>query len=92
MNQTEHDLKDEDPKEMKSVAFSPLATGLSMVGITTGYIFGPLILFGGIGWYLSEKFNNRLILFGALFVSFMVGNILIFKMTPAVLKKLNLRK
>ena len=86
----------EDPKEeMESVASSPATTGvytkaLAMVGITTGYIFGPIILFGGVGYFISQALDNRIPMFLALLLSFGVSNWLIFKHTHTVIKKLSL--
>ncbi|MDD5290905.1 MAG: AtpZ/AtpI family protein [Patescibacteria group bacterium] len=43
-------------------------------------IFGPLIIIGGIGWYLDKVFNTRpWLLVISIFIAFIVTNILLFK-------------
>ncbi len=61
---------------------------LAVVGITTGYIFGPMVLFGGIGWLASSRFENKLFLIGGFLIALVVSNILIFRTTEKVLKKM----
>ena len=51
---------------------------LSLVGITSGYIFGPMFLFGGIGWWISSRMDSRLPLFIGLAVALIVSNVLLF--------------
>lgn len=61
---------------------------LTVVGYTSGLIFGPMVLFGGIGWWLSERFGTMLFTIGGLLVALIVSNFLIFSNTEKMLKKL----
>lgn len=67
---------------------SPYIKALSVVGITTGFIFGPMALFGGIGWWLTKQYNNNLFVIIAVLLALVVSNILIFRTTETVLKKI----
>ncbi|PIW37148.1 MAG: hypothetical protein COW24_01660 [Candidatus Kerfeldbacteria bacterium CG15_BIG_FIL_POST_REV_8_21_14_020_45_12] len=54
---------------------------LALVGITTGYIFGPMVLFGGIGWLLGKMFDSRVIVVVSFLLALVVSNVLIFRNT-----------
>jgi hypothetical protein len=69
-------------------ASSPYLRGLAMLGIITGYIMGPLLLLGGIGWWLSERYDNLLFVFIGLGIALVTTNVLIFKNTKKQLQKL----
>lgn len=62
--------------------------GLAMMGYTTGLIFGPLIVFVGIGWWLSERFDQKWIVFVGAIIALITSNILIFRNTAKFLDKL----
>lgn len=82
-------MKENDSVEISNSApKSKTFLGLAMVGITTGYIFGPMILFGGIGWWLHQRYDNVFILLIAFFIALVTSNFLIFKRTGSALKKL----
>lgn len=62
--------------------------GIAVASAITGYILGPLIIFGGIGWWLADKFSNRLFLFGGVVVAFLITNILILRNTTKMIKSM----
>lgn len=62
---------------------------LAVVGVTSGYIIGPLALIGGLGWWLSQRYNSPFILLGSLFIALIVTNVLIFTRTSALVKQLS---
>jgi F0F1-type ATP synthase assembly protein I len=51
-----------------------------MATYTSGSIFGPLVLFGGLGYFIDKYFSTKpvFILVGVL-IAFIFSNILIFK-------------
>lgn len=61
------------------------AKGLALAGMVSSYIMGPLILFGGIGWYLTQHFGNRAFVIGGVGLAFIVSNILIIKNTTKII-------
>lgn len=59
---------------------------LTALAISTGNILGPLALFGGIGWWLSEQSgSNRYVIIG-IFLAFITSNLLILTTTSKLLK------
>lgn len=62
---------------------SPTVTALAL---TTGNILGPLFLFGGIGWYLTDLYNNKWYVIGGIFIAFILSNILIVTTTTKYLR------
>ena len=56
---------------------------------TFGSLFGPMIFFGGIGWWLDSYFETRLIfvLIGV-GIAFIVSNILLFMKAIKMSKKM----
>lgn len=71
--------------------FSNTFKALTVVGYTTGFIIGPMVVFGGIGWWLSKNFDNVLFVFGGLILALIVSNILIFRNTSYIVKKISKR-
>jgi F0F1-type ATP synthase assembly protein I len=60
---------------------------LSFVAYSSASIFGPLLIIGGIGWLLDKWFKTApIILIIAVFVAFIVTNILLFKKIKMVNK------
>ncbi|MDD5072006.1 MAG: AtpZ/AtpI family protein [Patescibacteria group bacterium] len=56
-------------------------------------IFGPLIIIGGIGWYLDRIFNTRpWILLISVLVAFIVTNFLLFKKVAFLTKWIKRQK
>ncbi len=79
-------------ENMQSVGSSAGLKALALVGITTGYIFGPLIIIGGAGWYLGELINAKWVVFVAVLISFIISNVLIFKQAPKATRKIAINK
>lgn len=61
---------------------------LALMGITTSYIFVPMVVITGGGWWLSQRFEQQWIVFVAAFISLIISNLLIFKNTEKVLKRI----
>lgn len=86
-------MMDKVPKQSENLGGnSNLFQALRLVGFTTGYIFGPMIIFGAVGWWLSQRFNSLIYLFVALFIALIVSNILIFKSAAQFSKRIQNRK
>ncbi|MCR4284120.1 MAG: hypothetical protein NUV64_02265 [Parcubacteria group bacterium] len=63
---------------------------ISAVAYTSASIFGPLIIFGGIGFYLSKQLDRgKVYLFVGIGIAFIVTNILQFFKVKKLLKKMN---
>jgi len=55
---------------------------------TAGSILGPLLIFGGIGFFLDKIFNTRpLILIIGVLVAFLATNFLIYKKLKKMMKQ-----
>ncbi|EKD76674.1 MAG: hypothetical protein ACD_43C00024G0004 [uncultured bacterium] len=59
---------------------------LTVLAITSGNILGPLLLFGGIGWYLSNLKNNNAYVVAGIIIAFLFTNFLIFTTTTKYLR------
>jgi F0F1-type ATP synthase assembly protein I len=68
-----------------------LSLALALYSSTS--IFGPLIIIGGIGWYLDRIFNTRpwILVFGV-FIAFIVTNFLLFKKAAFLTKRIKQQK
>lgn len=63
---------------------------LSSIAYTSASIFGPLVIFGGIGFYLSKHLEGgKVFLFAGIGIAFIITNILQFFKVKALLKKMN---
>lgn len=52
-------------------------------------IFGPLILIGGIGYFLDKIFHTKsLLLIISIFIAFIITNIFLFKKTKILMKQI----
>lgn len=71
---------------------NPYLKGLVVVGITSSYIFGPMLVIGGIGYWLTQRYDNKLFVFGALLIALVVSNILIFKNTNSIVRRISEKK
>ena len=67
---------------------SNLFQALRLVGFTSGFIFGPMIFFGGIGWWLSQRFGSLLYIFVSLVIALIISNLLIFKNTGRMMRRI----
>lgn len=71
------------PKNSKQLA-------LAMVGYSGLSIFGPLIVIGGIGYFLDRMFEaNSVILIISVFIAFIVTNVLLFKKVKKINKMMD---
>ena len=62
---------------------SKLVTALA---VSTGNILGPLILFGGIGWALTQRYgSNKYVIIG-IFAAFITSNLLIVTTTSKIMR------
>ena len=59
---------------------------LTALALSTGNILGPLALFGGIGWLLSERSGSNTYVIVGIFVAFITSNILILTTTTKMMK------
>ncbi|MFP4514774.1 MAG: AtpZ/AtpI family protein [Parcubacteria group bacterium] len=67
--------------------FNAKQLALSFVAYSTASIFGPLLLIGGLGYFLDQYFNTMpIITIVAVFIAFIVTNILLFKKMKKVNK------
>lgn len=80
--------------EQKSAAdhSSAYLKALAVMGITTGYIFGPMILILLPAWWLSQRYHATWIAIVGALIALVISNVLIFRNTDRVLKKLSLKK
>ncbi|MCW1929771.1 MAG: hypothetical protein KIH62_000475 [Candidatus Kerfeldbacteria bacterium] len=69
---------------MNEQSFISGAKGLAVAGMVSSYILGPLIFFGGLGWYLTSRFGNQAFVIGGVGIAFIVSNILIIKNTTKI--------
>lgn len=59
---------------------------VAALAVSTGNILGPLLVFGGIGWALTNQYgSNKYVLIG-IFVAFVTSNVLIFTTTARIMK------
>lgn len=67
--------------------------GMAMAAYSSASIFGPLFIFGGLGWYLDKRFgSNPWLMLVGVFIAFIVTNILLFKKVVALTKFINKEK
>lgn len=59
---------------------------LTVLALTTGNILGPLLIFGGIGWYLSELKQSNVYVLGGIIIAFLFSNFLILTTTSKYLR------
>ena len=62
---------------------------LTALAVSTGNILGPLALFGGIGWWLSERYGTNVYVVGGIFIAFILSNVLILTTTNRMMKLVN---
>jgi F0F1-type ATP synthase assembly protein I len=62
----------------KIVNIKDFAVGMAIY--SSASVFGPLLIFGGIGYFLDKKFNgHHIILLSGILIAFIITNILIFR-------------
>ncbi len=62
---------------------SQLVTALA---VSTGNILGPLALFGGIGWALTQRYGSTKYVIAGIFIAFITSNLLIITTTNKLVK------
>jgi hypothetical protein len=65
--------------------------GLAVASMVSGYILGPLVLLGGIGWWLTSHYENRLFVIVGVASAFVISNVLIIRSTTRTLQHLKRR-
>jgi F0F1-type ATP synthase assembly protein I len=78
----------EDLKKTKEVGSTKnMALAISLY--SSASILGPIIFFGGIGYFLDRAFGgNNKILLGGIFIAFIFTNILIFHKASSLYKNI----
>lgn len=72
---------------------SEMSAGLKIASVISGYIIGPILLFGIIGYALDQYWHtNKLALIISLVVAFICSNVLILKDAPKIGSRLNSSK
>lgn len=61
---------------------------LSVAAYSSGSIFGPLLVFGGIGYFLFRITESKLILIISIFIAFVVTNIMIVRKIKQMMKEM----
>lgn len=65
---------------------------LTALAVSTGNILGPLALFGGIGWLLSQRYGSNWYVIAGIFAAFITSNLLIITTTNKFVRLLNKSK
>jgi len=74
----------------KNSFISEIARGLSIASAISGYIIGPLILFGAVGYGIDIVLQSgKKALVISLVLSFIVSNVLILKNASKIMSKLS---
>lgn len=73
---------------MNDTSATPYLKSLAVVGIVTGFIFGPMLVIGGLGYWLGQQFDTIIFPIVFLLIALVVSNILIFKRTQTITEKL----
>lgn len=56
--------------------------------VISGYIFAPLLIFGGLGYWLTQKFDNKVFVFACLAAAFFVTMGLMLTNVNKIVKKI----
>lgn len=74
--------------EKSQNGFFSLGKGLMLSATITGYIIGPLLVLGGIGFWLDRYFGTKpWVLLASLAIAFFSTNFLIYKRSNEIAKK-----
>lgn len=77
----------ESPQQEQKPVFN-VWQGLSLVAHITGYILGPLVLIGGLGFWVDRAIGGRNLLFIAFcLIAFAVSNYLVYKKATDISKR-----
>jgi F0F1-type ATP synthase assembly protein I len=76
-----------DNKNVSEKGIKDFAMGMALY--SSASVLGPLIIFGGIGYFLDKAFNgHNFILLASIFIAFIITNILIFRQAMVVAAEL----
>ena len=78
-------LKEESNKQTAStnqpqtkVSYKNMLRGFALAAIVSGYIIGPLLILGGLGWWLDKQYDvGKLVVVLFILVAFVISNALI---------------
>lgn len=62
---------------------------ISVAAYSSGSILGPLLIFGGFGYFLFRTTGSRPALIISIFVAFVVTNILIIKKVKKIMRQMD---
>ncbi|OIO49042.1 MAG: hypothetical protein AUJ34_01930 [Parcubacteria group bacterium CG1_02_41_12] len=86
MNHTQTENVDEEDEydgatsgKIPPINPSYLLKGMALSARISGYILGPLLILGGLGYWIQKHFNtSRIVLFAFIIIAFFISNALIF--------------
>lgn len=81
--QKTQETREKNPVEQFGKSLTPLA----VAGMISGNVLGPLFLFGGVGWLLTERYDNRAFVYLGVGIAFVASNILIIRNATKMTKK-----
>lgn len=70
---------------METSRFFTASKGLALASMVSSYTLGPLIIFGGLGWYLTHQSGQRIYIVVGVVAAFIVSNVLIIKNTTRII-------
>lgn len=59
--------------------------GLALASMISGYIIGPLVIFGGGGWLLASSTHHRIYIILGIGLAFILTNVLILRNTTKLI-------
>lgn len=77
--------EDQKPTDQKPPAPLPpkqaftFLFGLGIIAHITAYIAGPMLLLGGLGWWLDGRYGRKYFTLIGLFIAFITSNYLVFR-------------
>lgn len=70
---------------MNLQATSTRMKGFALASMVSGYIIGPLLIFGGGGWYLASLTHHRIYIILGVGIAFILTNVLILRNTTKLI-------
>lgn len=75
------------PPQQQKPVFSPWA-GLALVAHITAYIIGPLVVIGGLGFWVDKLLHTRRILFFvSIALAFVASNYLVYRKAQDIINR-----
>jgi len=87
MNPKESDKLEQKQKTEPLSGVSGGVKSLALASTISGYVLGPILLFGCIGWLLSDYYHNRAFVFIGVGTAFITTNILIIRSSKKITKR-----